>query len=137
MPAVVMATITRVITQGYAEAVLWENGEPGKERCVAENLEKAKRGDVVELKPAKPWKKARGEWLPYLVVPLFFVIGMLLERGGAGAEHLLSGGILALLGFLLIWLTTRRTRMRRAMRYEVVCIVQKARDPWLGEQGEK
>ena len=134
MPGTVTATITKVITKGYAEAVLWENGAPGEERCITENFELAKRGDVVELKPAPHESGSLRDRLPYLVVPLFFVIGILLERGGTLGQRLLTGAILALLGFVMIWLTTRRTRMRQVMQYEVVRILEKAPDPWTAEK---
>ncbi|MGN0985198.1 MAG: hypothetical protein ACI4OU_01785 [Candidatus Enterenecus sp.] len=130
MPDTVTATITKEITKGYAEAILWENGAPGEERCIVRNPERARRHDVVELTPVSPEERSRRDMLPYLVVPLFFVIGMLLERYGTLGQRLLSGAILALLGFLLMWLTTRRTRMRQVMSYEVVQILEKAPDAW-------
>lgn len=128
MSDIITATIVKVITKGYAEVVLWENDAPGDTHCIAENPEKAKRGDIVELKPALPSKAAPAEWLPYLAVPLCFAIGMFLESGRSLSDQLLSGLILALMGFVIGWIATRKSRMRRMMEYKITKIIKKADD---------
>ena len=50
----ITATITRVITKGYAECALWENGAPGKRHCIIEDSFGSRRGAVVELASATP-----------------------------------------------------------------------------------
>ena len=50
----ITATITRVITKGYAECALWENGAPGKRHCIIEDSFGSRRGAVVELASASP-----------------------------------------------------------------------------------
>ena len=123
----VAATITRVITKDYAECVLWENGAPGKRHCIIEDPFGARRGDVVELAPASPREEPLAR-LAYLAVPVFFAMGCLLGGAGSIADRLTSGGVLALLTFVMAWLMNRRARMRRIMEYRVTRALAPASD---------
>lgn len=118
------ATIAKEITTGYAEAILWEDGRPGKERCITENYKQAERGDVVELKSAPPWIDRTAK-LPYLMVPVMFALGFMINAAGLPTERVAAGAVLALLTFGTAWIMTRRARMRRAMAWEVVRILEK------------
>jgi hypothetical protein len=123
----IIATVTREFTQGYAEVALWENGAPGKTLCVAENFEKAKRKDVVELEPAQPWNDRLAK-SAYLIVPAAFLLGMWASRNQPFQSQLLSGGILAVMGFVISWLMNRRARLRKRLEYRVVRVMQEHDD---------
>jgi positive regulator of sigma E activity len=122
-----IATVTREFTKGYAEVALWENGSPGKTRCVAENFEKAKRKDVVELEPAQPWED-RFARLAYLIVPVVFALGMWASRGQSLQNMLLSGGIMAVMAFVVAWLMNRPARLRNRLEYRVVRVLEAHKD---------
>lgn len=115
----ITATITRVITKGYAECALWENGAPGKRHCIIEDSFGSRRGAVVELASSSPREEPLAR-LAYLGGPRLLRHG-LPGSGGAGsiADRLTSGGVLALLTFVMAWLMNRRARMRRIMEYRV------------------
>lgn len=69
----ITATITRVITKGYAECALWENGAPGKRHCIIEDSFGSRRGAVVELASSSPREEPLAR-LAYLAVPVFFAM---------------------------------------------------------------
>lgn len=54
MKNVKQAQVTHIFCENYIEIALLENGAPGSQHCVAEDFEKAKWGDLVEVKPAAP-----------------------------------------------------------------------------------
>ena len=123
----VTATVTDILTEGYIEVAPWEDGKPGPNRCIAETFEKKqRRGDVVELKPAKPWDEPIAR-IAYLIVPILFVFGYVVNRSSV-PEKVLSGLILGVLGFVLAWLMNRRARLRRRLEYRVTRTVQKSKD---------
>lgn len=123
----VTATVTDVLTEGYIEVAPWVDGKPGSERCIAETFEKKqRRGDVVELKPAKPWDEPIAR-VAYLIVPILFVFGYAVN-GGSVLDKVLSGLILGGLGFVLAWLMNRRARLRRRLEYRVTRTLQKSKD---------
>ena len=124
---VVTATVTDVLTEGYVEVAPWEDGKPGPDRCIAETFEKKqRRGDVVELKPAKPWDEPIAR-VAYVIVPILFVFGYGV-KGGPLLDKALSGLILEGLGFALAWLMNRRTCLRRRLEYRVTRTVPRAKD---------
>lgn len=123
----VTATVTDILTEGYIEVAPWEDGKPGPDRCIAETFEKKqRRGDVVELKSAKPWDEPIAR-VAYLIVPVLFVFGYTVNSGSVW-EKALSGLILGGLGFVLAWLMNRRARLRRRLEYRVVRTLQHAKD---------
>lgn len=123
----VTATVTDILTEGYIEVAPWEDGKPGARRCIAETFEeKQRRGDVVELKSAKPWDEPIAR-IAYLIVPVLFVFGYAVNSGSV-PDKLLSGLILGGLGFVLAWLMNRRARLRRRLEYRVTRTVQRAKD---------
>ena len=123
----ITATVTDILTEGYIEVAPWEDGKPGANRCIAETFEKKqRRGDVVELKPAKPWDEPIAR-IAYLIVPVLFLFGYALNRSSV-PEKVLSGLILGVLGFVLAWLMNRRARLRRRLEYRVTRTVQRAKD---------
>jgi hypothetical protein len=123
----ILATVTREFTKGFAEVALWEDGAPSKTLCVAENFEKAKRKDVVELEPAQPWTDPIAK-TSYLMVPALFLLGVWVSGSQSLPERLLSGGILAVMGFVVSWLMNRRARLRRRLEYRVIRVVQPSDD---------
>ena len=123
----VTATVTDILTEGYIEVAPWEDGKPGPRRCIAETFEKKqRRGDVVELKSAKPWDEPIAR-VAYLIVPVLFVFGYAVNSGSV-PEKALSGLILGGLGFVLAWLMNRRARLRRRLEYRVTRTLQQAKD---------
>ena len=74
MKNIEQAQVTHIFCENYIEVTLLENGVPGPRRCVAEDYENAKRGDLVELKPATPWNEPIAK-LAYLVAPVLFLLG--------------------------------------------------------------
>ena len=126
MAAKITGTVTDILTEGFAEVTLPGQAGEGPRRCVAANDLGAKRGDEVELRPAKPWNDPFARWA-YLQVPALFLLGLLLSRSGVW-ERILSGLILAALGFVMAWLMNRRARLRRRLEYRVIKIVQRAQD---------
>lgn len=123
----ITATIIRVITKGYAECALWENGAPEKRHCIIEDSFGSRRGAVVELASASPREEPLAR-LAYLAVPVFFAMGCLLGGAGGIADRLTAGGVLALLTFVMAWLMNRRARMRRIMEYRVTRVLAPASD---------
>lgn len=123
----VTATVTDILTEGYIEVAPWVDGKPGPDRCIAETFEKKqRRGDVVELKPAKPWDEPIAR-IAYLIAPVLFVLGCAVNRGSV-PDKVLSGLILGGLGFVLAWLMNRRARLRRRLEYRVTRTLQRSRD---------
>ena len=123
----VTATVTDILTEGYIEVAPWVDGKPGPDRCIAETFEKKqRRGDVVELKPAKPWDEPIAR-TAYLIVPVLFLFGFGVN-GGSVMDKVLSGLILGGLGFVLAWLMNRRARLRRRLEYRVARTLQQAKD---------
>jgi hypothetical protein len=55
-------------------------------------------------------------------------MGCLLGGAGSIADRLTSGGVLALLTFVMAWLMNRRARMRRIMEYRVTRVLAPASD---------
>lgn len=124
---VVNGTVTEIFTEGYIEVAIWENDKPGQRRCVAETDEKKqRRGDIVELRPAKPTDEPIAR-LAYLMAPALFALGLLLNRG-ALLDKVLSGAILGFLGFVMAWLMNRRARLRRRLEYRVSRTIQESPD---------
>lgn len=126
MAATVRGTVTDILTEGFAEVTLPAEGGGKGRRCVAANDLDAKRGDEVEMKPAKPWNDAFARWA-YLQVPVLFLLGLFLSRGDT-LDRILSGLILGALGFVLGWLMNRRARLRRRLEYRIVRVTKKADD---------
>ncbi len=123
MAAVIRGTVTDILTEGFAEVSIPAEG--GKvRRCVAANDLAARRGDEVELEPAKPWSDPVARWA-YLQVPVLFLLGLFLYHGGT-LERILTGLILAALGFVLSWLMNRRARLRRRLEHRIARVVKKA-----------
>ena len=111
MKNVEQAQVTHIYCENYIEVAILENGEPGPRRCVAEDFENSKRGDLVEVKPAKPWNEPIAKYAYAIPVALF---------------------LLGLLGFCVAWLMNRRARLRRRLEYQVVRVTKRAdslRDP--------
>ena len=128
----VTATVTDVLTEGYVEVAPLEDGQPGARRCIAETSEKKqRRGDVVELKPAKPYNEPIAR-VAYFLVLVLFLFGYLVYKG-AVRDKVLSGMILGGLGFVLAWLMNRRTRLSRRLEYRVTRTLQNSKDT--GEWG--
>ena len=118
------ATVTDVLTQGYVEIALWEDGQPGKTREIAETGDrKVKRGDVVEVRPIQP-KNEPVARIAYAATVVFFLFGLLLSKNFSWPERLLNGAILAFLTFILAWLMNRRARLRRRMAWKVVKLLR-------------
>lgn len=115
----IFATVTDILTEGFAEVAVWEDGAPGKHRAIAEfdKKLKARRGDEVELKNAGP-RDMREARLAYVLPLLLAVFGLLLS-GGAWTEKLLNAAILGFLGFIVAWLMNRRARLLRRREYTV------------------
>lgn len=123
----VTATVTDILTEGYIEVAPWVDGKPGPDRCIAETFEKKqRRGDVVELKPAKPWDEPIAR-IAYLIVPVLFLFGDGVNSGSV-TDKVLSGLILGILGFVLAWLMNRRARLRRRLEYRVTRTLQQSKD---------
>lgn len=125
MKNVKQAQVTHIFCENYIEIALLENGAPGSQRCVAEDFEKAKRGDLVEVKPAAPWDEPIAK-LAYLASPALFLLGMIAGGRLALPERLLAAALLALLGLCVGWLMNRRARLRRRLEYRVVRVTQRA-----------
>lgn len=131
MKNVKQAQVTHIFCENYIEIALLENGAPGSRRCVAEDFEKAKRGDLVEVKPATPWDEPIAR-IAYLAAPALFLLGMIVGGRLALPDRLLASALLALLGLCVGWLMNRRARLRRRLEYRVVRVTQRAdslRDP--------
>lgn len=123
----ITATVTDILTEGYIEVAPWVDGRPGPDRCIAETFEKKqRRGDVVELKPAKPWDEPIAR-IAYIIVPILLVFGYGVNNGSV-LDKVLSGLILGGLGFVLAWLMNRRARLRRRLEYRVTRILQQSKD---------
>ncbi len=123
----VTATIVSVITDGYAQAALWEGEGPGEERPIVENGLDAKKKDVVALEPLKRGKGSQGPSgavLMYGLVPVLCVLGWVLSRQASLAEHFGGAALLGVPGLLLAWLVNRKNRMRRVASYRVVEVLQ-------------
>lgn len=125
MKKVEQAVVSHIFCENYIEVTLLEDGVPGQRRCVAEDFEKAKRGDTVELKPATPWNEPIAK-LAYLIVPALFVLGLVVGGGLDLPERLLASGLLALLGLCVGWLMNRRARLRRRLEYRVIRVTKRA-----------
>ena len=125
MKNIEQAQVTHIFCENYIEVALLENGVPGPRRCVAEDYENAKRGDLVELKPATPWNEPIAK-LAYLVAPVLFLLGLIVGGRLALPERLLASSLLALLGLCVGWLMNRRARLRRRLEYRVVRITKRA-----------
>lgn len=131
MKKVEQAQVTHIYCENYIEVTLLEDGEPGERRCVAEDFEGAKRGDLVEVKPAKPWNEPIAKYA-YVIPVLLFLAGLVIGGRLALPERLLASALLALLGCCIAWLMNRRARLRRRLEYRVVRVTRRAdslRDP--------
>lgn len=125
MKHVEQAQVTHIFCENYIEVAPLENGVPGPRRCVAEDFEKAKRGDLVELKPATPWNEPIAK-LAYLIAPALFLLGLVVGGRLALPERLLACALLALLGLCIGWMMNRRARLRRRLEYRVVRVTKRA-----------
>ena len=121
------ATVTDILTKGFAEVMIPPEDGGKSRRCIAANDLDAKRGDLVELKPATPWNDPIAR-TSYLMVPALFLLGLYLDQGKL-SERVLSGLILAALGFILSWLMNRRARLRRRLEYRIVHITKRVEQP--------
>lgn len=119
------AQVTHIFCENYIEVAPFEDGAPGQRRCVAEDFDKAKRGDLVEVKPAKPWDEPIAKFA-YAIPVVLFLAGLAIGTSLALPERLLASALLALLGFCVAWLMNRRARLRRRLEYRVVRITQRA-----------
>lgn len=125
MKNVEQAQVTHIFCENYIEVALLEDGKPGERRCVAEDFENAKRGDLVEVKPARPWDEPIAK-AAYLIPAALFVLGLIIGGRLALPERLLASAMLALLGFCVAWLMNRRSRLRRRLEYRVVRVTKRA-----------
>ena len=125
MKNVEQAQVTHIFCENYIEVAPFEDGKPGARRCVAEDFEKAKQGDLVELKPAKPWDEPIAKYA-YLIPVVLFIFGVVIGGRMALPERLLASALLALLGFCMAWLMNRRSRLRRRLEYRVVRVTKRA-----------
>lgn len=131
MKNVEQAQVTHIYCENYIEVAILENGEPGPRRCVAEDFENSKRGDLVEVKPAKPWNEPIAKYA-YVIPVALFLLGLVIGGRLALPERLLASALLGLLGFCVAWLMNRRARLRRRLEYRVVRVTKRAdslRDP--------
>ncbi|MDE6589918.1 MAG: hypothetical protein K2K53_06165, partial [Oscillospiraceae bacterium] len=94
MKKVEQAQVTHIFCENYIEVAPLEGGVPGPRRCVAEDFEKAKRGDLVELKPAKPWSEPIAKFI-YLLPVVLFLAGLAIGGRLALPERLLASDFLA------------------------------------------
>ena len=149
----IVAKVTDVMTTNFAEVSVIEdydliaddpltelnNGSfqdatsgfdfPGKEkgeRFIAQFDKKkfnVRRGDIVEIIPieARIMNEAK---IAYIGPVILFVIGFLISNKLAMGERILSGAILAVMGFVISWLMNRRSRMLRRQEYKVVRIIK-------------
>ena len=127
MKDVEQAQVTHIYCDNYIEVTLLEDGVPGKRRGVAEDFEKAKRGDLVEIKPAKPWNEPIAK-IAYGIPVILFLVGLVVGGRLALPERLLASALLALLGLFMAWLMNRRARMRRRLEYRVIRVTKRAND---------
>ena len=133
------AKIYKVMTRGYAEILLAEDGWqcdmdcqvcPNNpcphihnkcEHAMAECYDAARRGDLIMVEPAKGYntKYARSA---YIMVPLAFVLGCVFGRSMNYdlANTLVMGGLMTVLSFLLAWLMNKQARMRRIIEWRMV-----------------
>ena len=125
MKQVEQARVTHIFCENYIEVAPFEDGKPGDRRCMAEDFEKAKRGDLVEIKPAKPWDEPIAKYA-YLIPAVLFVLGLAIGGRLALPQRLLAAALLAQLGFCAAWLMNRRSRLRRRLEYRVVRVVKRA-----------
>ena len=121
----VLATVTDIMTSGYAEVMLWENGAPGKRRAIAESPKnvKARRGDVVELEPldARSVKFAN---ILYIIPAVFFILGLAVTRSPSWGERIFAGLIVGFMAFVATWIINRRSRMIRRQEYLITRVVE-------------
>ena len=139
----VPAKITKIMTKGYAEILLPEDGwqcdlncrycpnNPGPhlhnkcERAVAECFDDARRGDLIAVQPAKSYE-TKGARLAYLIVPIMFVLGCVFGKimNYDLANTLVMGGVMAFLNLVLAWLMNRQARMRRVIEWRMVDVLR-------------
>ena len=120
------ATVTDIMTSGYAEVIPWVNGGPGKKRAIAENPKniKAKRGDIVELEPLDS-RKVRFADILYILPVIFFILGIVVTKSSSWGERILSGAIVGFMAFIATWIINRRSRMIRRQEYLIIRVVEK------------
>ena len=99
MKNVEQAQVTHIYCENYIEVAILENGEPGPRRCVAEDFENSKRGDLVEVKPAKPWNEPIAKYA-YAIPVALFLLGLVIGGRLALPERLLASALLGLLGLI-------------------------------------
>jgi positive regulator of sigma E activity len=119
-------TVTNVFTSGYVEVAVWEDGQPGARREVAEvDYKRPRRDDVVELVPAQP-RNDRIARIVYIGPVIFFIFGALITKNYDMTQRLLTGGILAAMTFVMAWLMNRPARLRRRLSWRVSRVIKKA-----------
>lgn len=125
------AIVTDNISDGFAEvAPLGEDGEPEKRRCIAENPKsvKAKRGDVVEMKPAKPRDVSSTARLAYILPVVAFALVVILMGNTPWGERLIDAAILGFLFFIFAWLMNRRSRLLKRLEFTITKVTKKKFD---------
>ena len=126
--------VTDVLSTGYLEvAPLNAAGEPGKARVIAQESkrkrkEHAKRGDIVELQEIVA-EEGRSNRVFFYIIPIaLLVLGILITGSRSGPERILTGVILGIMGFVVAWILNRKARLSRRQEFEIIRVVQKAKD---------
>lgn len=125
------AKVTDILSTGYAEvAVLDEQGNPGKERLIAKDeqpkKQKARRGDIVEIIPIRHQVETNSRSQYFYILPvILFAVGYTLSKDYSTPEKLLTGAILAVMGFVAAWILNRKARLSTRQEYKVTKIIKK------------
>ena len=154
MAKTIPARVMRVMTSGYAEVQLpledtactmrchqcshddCPRFSSASQRAIAQCQGDVRRGDIIELEPAKLYE-TRGARLAYAVVPVMFLLGCGFGRMMEYdlANTLVMGGIMALLNFVLAWIMNRRARMRRIMAWSMTEMLRQTERLMSGKKG--
>lgn len=139
------AKITKNITHGFSEILLspedWKcdanctdcemscpfDEKDGLRVIADEGGLDVRRDDIVLVEKAAG-QNIKAANIVYIMVPLMFLLGYFLGKalGQSQTDMLVTGGIFALLNFILAWLMNRKVRMRRRMEYRITKLVYKA-----------
>ena len=126
------AKVTDVLSTGYAEVVLIdENGRPGRKRFVAYDSlpkkQKARRGDVVDITSVRGRDTTNSRMRFFYLLPLIlFAVGYIIPKAYSVPERVLTGIILAVMGFVIAWILNRKVRLANRQEYKIIKVVKKA-----------